>query len=43
MAEGTLLEVRLEEDAVPVDPVELHEPLRRWEVDQARLQKVSAK
>ena len=36
---GTLLEVCLEEDAVPIDPVELHEPLRWWQVDQARLEK----
>ena len=37
MAEGALLEVRLEEHPVPVDPVKLHEPLRWGKVDQARL------
>ena len=37
LEEGAFLDVRFEERAIPVHLIESHEPLRRGEVDEARL------
>jgi hypothetical protein len=39
--ERTLLVIRLEECAVPVDAVETHESLCQWNINQTSLTKIS--